>query len=87
MTFCPVLLRGLNDFHSHQQGGGFFPSIPSPALTVKSFYADCSGVCEVMSLLIHSSLILADAEHLFTCSVAISMSSLEKGPLKSCAPI
>ena len=38
-------------------------------------------------LLIGSSLILIDPEHLFMCFKPISLSSVEKGPFKSCAPI
>ena len=86
---CPVLLRGFNDFHSHQQGGGSFF-----LYTLSSFYCRfsmltvlmCVRWCHII-LLIHSSLILTDAEQLFMGSMAISTSSVEKGPFKSCAPI
>ena len=44
-------------------------------------------MCEITPLLIRSSLVLTDTEHLFMCFMAISMISLEKGPFKSCALI
>ena len=48
MALCSVLLRGFPDFHSHQQLGGFFACIPSPAFIVEIFYSDLSDMFEVM---------------------------------------
>ena len=65
-------------------------SIPSPAFIVVDFL-----MLTILTVvrryhivpLTHSSLILMDAQHLFMCFMANSMSSLGKCPLKSCAPI
>ena len=72
---CPVLLHGFNDFHSHQQGGGSFF-----LYTLSSIYCcrismltimTCVRWCHII-LLIRSSLILPDAEHL-SCASWLSL--------------
>ena len=49
-------------------------------------FLTCVRWCHTV-LQIRSSLILIDAEHLFMCFRPISLSSVEKGPLNSCASI
>ena len=68
---------------------GSFPPLPLQHLLLWIFYADLPDVGEVMPhcTSVRSSLILTDAEHAFMCFRAISLSSVEKGPFKSCASI
>ena len=87
MNLCPVLFCGFTDFQ--HVGGIFFlhilPSIYYGRFSMMTILT-CVRQCPI-ALLLHSSLILRDAERLFMCFMAISMSSLEKDPFKSCAPV
>ena len=82
-----VLHSGCINLHSHQEHTLF--STPSLMFTICRFSDDgLSGQCEVIShcnffcrhivVLICIFLIISDVEHLFTCLLAIYMSSLEK---------
>ena len=87
MKLRPALLCGFPDFHSHQQGGGFFSLQSLCSIYCHRFSMLTMLTCEVMPLLTHNSLVLIHNEHLFTCFMAISMFFLEKRPFKSCDPI
>ena len=90
MSLFSVLLRGFPTFIPTNREEGSFPSISSPALIVVDFFVltilTCVRRCHIV-LLIHSSLTLTGAEHLFMSFLANSMSSSDKCPFKSCAPI
>lgn len=79
----------ISDFSFPPTGGGFFlHSLSSACCCRFSMQTFLTRVrwCHTV-LLIGSSLILIDPEHLFMCFKPISLSSVEKGPFKSCAPI
>ena len=87
MNLCPVLFCGFTDFQ--HVGGIFFLHILSnisygrfSMMTILTCVRQCP-----IALLLHSSLTLRDAERLFMCFMAITMSSFEKDPFKSCAPV
>ena len=87
MNLCPVLFCGFTDFQ--QVGAIFFLHTLSNIYCCRfsmMIILTCVRQCPIV-FLIHSSLIFRDAEHLFICFMAISMSSLEKDPFKSCAPV
>ena len=89
--FIPSFLRNLHSvfhsgcisLHSHQQCKSIpFSLHPLQHLLFVDLDDSHYDWCEVIShlVLICSSLIMSDAEHLFMCVLAICMSSLEKCP-------
>ena len=72
-----IFHSGCINLHSHQQFSTSFPAFIVCRLFDEGHSDPCEGIY-LIAVLICISLIMSDVEHLFTCLLAICMSSLEK---------